>query len=209
MAGLGNQQYWERADPALVSDDEPLTAFNAWMMRENGAHLISSFPQYRVNWCQDNNAYTHLIRHNSGDDTLLVSFAFPVTIPEYDRIASFDVRVGALVSNGSATGTIRARLLWDRYPPEASTAATTQPNFYDATNTTTSTAGEWVLDTPATGVVSSDNTYRQSLRDYVTDDGGTNRTVRAAMARLDVIVSGTYGAGGWTEVLAVQVREFV
>ena len=201
---LGNTGYWEDMPRDLLGADEPLTSMAAWVMRENIAHLTSVYPQYRVNWVATAN---EVRGQTNGDDPYLISFHFPLTIPQFDRPVSIDLRVAAKISGSTTSATVRARVMWAHQAAQATTSAIDTPTLVTDTDTTTSTGGEWVLDSQTD--LGGDITYRDAWEVYTAKDGSLSSPVAHAMARCDVVLDGTYTGSGNTYLLGVQVREFL
>jgi hypothetical protein len=207
MAHLGNQKFWKDFNSGSLDADDTCSALHAVMCRENITHLVSVSPQYRLNWCADKGSTPSRSAQTNGDDPRLISFGFPLTIPTADRPVSLDTRIGAFISGSTTSMTVRARIVWDVFPPEISTAAGNQDALMEATGSTSSTTGAWVIDDQT--AITNDYSYLAAWRRFTTDDEGTERQARLALARLDCVIDGTYSGSGSSILVAAQVREYV
>lgn len=205
---LGYEEAFELTGWSPFADDEPVSSYTAWVMRNNIQSRLDQSGQYRVNWVADVDDVLggdggaeitvpsfHPTAHQQGDETT-IRFVFPLTSIRADRPMQLDVRIGARSFNGGNV-TIDASIFPYKSPAQILWTATQ--------GTTSSSTASWVVDELATWT--EELRYRSATQFLSQDNDASSEVSTVLVDLVELRIIGTCDSG--TGLLSgVQVREY-
>lgn len=201
-------EFFETTAWTPFSADEPISAYTAWITRNNIQHLVDQSGQYRVNWVADVDDVTggdggaeitvpgfHPTAHQQGSTTV-IRYVFPLTSIRPDRPMQLDIRIGAR-SQAGGTVTINADLVPYKRPSQILWSATQ--------GQTTSATASWIIDELATW---TDESRHRTHTPFTSVDNDASSVPGVSILDLvELEIRGSCSAGSGL-LSGVQVREY-
>lgn len=196
--------HWIYIDDDAFEADYPVDTGQAWVMRNNLAHLQDSAGQFRINWMAKPGR-ADAISFPTG--TSYWAIPFLCTMYGQTQLPGMDIRIAGAVATGGESYTINARIIADdRTVPVWSTKG--EALWSSAAGNVTSTTGAWGVDeTNATALNSVSPTAWEGGRQTVPiNEDGTSHAAIIVALRLEAKIVATTSTSVY--ICGCQVREY-
>ncbi len=198
-----------------LDDDEPLSVYRAWALRNNLQHLVDMYPQHRVNWAgHSDNDQQYLFTANDygspGGTIHYWSAVFLHTWIHREYPCGLDIQICGKTDDGAGNVSSDMHVKASVSPHVIGGTVldtVTDPMWEDSGHITLATSEEVI-----SSIYYPDTTSPVShgWRKFPTVEDGKTRSVNICLSRLDIEwkVTGSDDSSSTSGLTRVSVREF-
>lgn len=194
----GYTEAFELTSWNALERDEPMSAYQAWVIRNNIQHNLDQSGQYRINWVAAANDFTP--RATSEGRSGRWRWVFPITSIRRERPMNLDIRAATIMTGGAGEVDIALRL----YPRKSPGS-----EMWSTSANVTTTGAHWAIDTLATWT--NEARHKQGRLDLTSVDNDSSSEPSTSFLdvvtlELDLVMPDS--ETGTVRLCGLQVREY-